>query len=88
LNKLEGGLVQATTNLHEVSCKLAEEATELREHRDRLAEALRDAIKHMRHSLNCPARLPDSGFACACGMEAAYHNASEALAAVEGGSDE
>jgi len=50
LNKLEGGLTQATTNLHEVSCKLLvaekkrDESREFAKYvikqRDRLAEAL------------------------------------------------
>jgi hypothetical protein len=86
--ELEEKLAKAKAKLEEVgfrACCVLLERDEAREQRDRLAEALRDAIKHMRHSLNCPARLPDSGFACACGMEAAYHNASEALAAVKGG---
>jgi len=47
--------------------------------RDRLAEALEHTMKHMRHSLNCPARISEGLHACNCQMEWAYDNATEAL---------
>jgi hypothetical protein len=46
---------------------------------DRLAEALEDSMKHMRHSLNCPAKITEGLHPCNCQMEWAYDNATEAL---------
>ena len=59
--------------------KLISERDEARGQRDRLAEALEHTIKHMRHRLNCPARLAGGIHACNCQMEWAYDNATEAL---------
>ncbi len=46
---------------------------------DSLVEALEHTMKHMRHSLNCPARISEGLHACNCQMEWAYDNATEAL---------
>ena len=59
--------------------KLIRQRDEARGQRDRLAKALEHTIKHMRHSLNCPARLTEGLHACNCQMEWAYDNATEAL---------
>jgi hypothetical protein len=47
--------------------------------RDRLAVALGHSMKHMRHSLNCPAKIPEGLHPCNCQMEWAYDNATETL---------
>jgi hypothetical protein len=49
------------------------------EQRDRLAEALEHSMKHMRHSLNCPAKITEGLHPCNCQMEWAYDNATETL---------
>jgi hypothetical protein len=36
-------------------------------------------MKHMRHSLNCPAKITEGLHPCNCQMEWAYDNATEAL---------
>ena len=50
-----------------------------RHQRDRLAEALEHSMKHMRHSLNCPAKITEGLHPCNCQMEWAYDNATETL---------
>ena len=52
---------------------------ELEQQRDRLAEALEHSMKHMRHSLNCPARVLQNLHPCNCQMQWAYNNTIEAL---------
>lgn len=49
------------------------------EQRDRLADALEHSMKHMRHSLNCPARVLQNLHPCNCQMELAFNNTIEAL---------
>jgi chromosome segregation ATPase len=46
---------------------------------DRLVEALEHSMKHMRHSLNCPAKITEGLHPCNCQMEWAYDNATEAI---------
>jgi hypothetical protein len=55
------------------------------EQRDMLAEALRNAEPHMRHKLNCNARLTDGELGCNCGMIKDRVAVINALAAVKGG---
>jgi hypothetical protein len=52
---------------------------QLKEQRDRLAEALKHSMKHMMHSLNCPAKITEGLHPCNCQMDWAYDNATEAL---------
>jgi len=57
----------------------SDQLSKVTEQRDRLAEALEHSMKHMRHSLNCPARVLWNPHPCNCQMEWAYNNAIEAL---------
>ena len=59
--------------------QLETELTAVTEQRDRLAVALEHSMKHMRHSLNCPARITEGLHPCNCQMEWAYDNATETL---------
>jgi hypothetical protein len=63
-------------------------AINLIKQRDMLAEALRNAEPHMRHNLNCNARLTDGELGCTCGMIKDRVAVINALAAVKGGSNE
>jgi hypothetical protein len=59
--------------------------TQLTKQRDTLAEALRNAEPHMRHNLNCNARLTDGELGCTCGMIKDRVAVINAIAAVKGG---
>jgi hypothetical protein len=76
------------THYEAVAQKATENLIVVTEQRDRLAEALEHTMKHMRHSLNCPARITDGLHPCNCQMEWAYDNATKALQSLTTKNDE
>jgi gamma-glutamyl:cysteine ligase YbdK (ATP-grasp superfamily) len=58
--------------------RIESELAAVTDQRDRLAEAIEQSMKHMRHSLNCCARLHHT-HPCSCGMEKAEDEAKQAL---------
>jgi hypothetical protein len=72
-------LVKCNEILTQDSERWRELAISMEHQRDGLAEALEHSMKHMRHSLNCPAIIWEGLHPCNCQMDWAYDNANETL---------